>query len=76
MGGVACAVLHLAGASPPVLAEGMAAAGVPQSNELWWPDLLDLSPLRSNDPRSNPLGADFDYAAAFARLDYAQLKGH
>ncbi len=74
MGGVACAVLNFAVAAPPALAEGMDAAGSPQSNQLWWPDLLDLSPLRSNDPRSNPLGADFDYAAAFATLDYAQLK--
>ncbi len=37
-----------------------------RSNQFWWPDQLDLSPLRNHDARSNPLGADFDYAQAFA----------
>ena len=37
------------------------------SNRGWWPDQLDLTGLR---PASgDPLGADFDYAAAFRTLD-------
>jgi catalase-peroxidase len=46
----------------------------PLSNQFWWPDQLELSPLRNHDARSNPLGADFDYAAAFAELDMEAVK--
>jgi catalase-peroxidase len=44
-----------------------------QSPTTWWPDQLDLTPLRRNAPTSNPLG-DFDYAKAFATLDLAAVK--
>ena len=37
-----------------------------QSNRDWWPDQLNLGILHQHAPASNPLGADFDYAAAFA----------
>lgn len=43
-------------------------------NQFWWPEQLDLSQLRAHDVRSNPLGADFDYAAAFAKVDMEALK--
>lgn len=33
-----------------------------RSNSFWWPEQLDLSPLRQNEAHSNPLGDDFDYA--------------
>jgi catalase-peroxidase len=46
----------------------------PMSNQDWWPERLDLSALRQQDPDSNPLGADFDYAAEFATLDLAAVK--
>ena len=39
------------------------------TNEYWWPNRLDLGPLRNNSPASNPLGAGFDYAEAFESLD-------
>ena len=45
-----------------------------KSNAFWWPEQLDLSPLRQHAPQSNPYGEDFDYAAEFASLDYAALK--
>ena len=57
---------------PPAHADGP--QGAPQSASFWWPDHLDLSPLRQHDERSNPLGADFDYAKAFARLDLNAVK--
>ena len=38
-------------------------------NDYWWPNRLDLAPLRLNSPVNNPLGADFDYAEAFNSLD-------
>ncbi|MEQ8486545.1 MAG: catalase/peroxidase HPI [Pseudomonadales bacterium] len=50
------------------------AAGKARSNQFWWPEMLDLSPLRDHHPSSNPYGADFDYAEAFASLDHEALK--
>lgn len=43
-------------------------------NDYWWPNRLDLDPLRKHSPQSNPLGDDFDYAAAYATLDMDALK--
>jgi len=45
-----------------------------QSNADWWPGQLNLSILHQHTPVSNPMDAGFDYAQAFARLDYAALK--
>jgi catalase-peroxidase len=53
---------------------GEAALGQPRSNQFWWPDQLDLTSLRDHDARSNPYGADFDYAEAFSKLDLAAVK--
>jgi catalase-peroxidase len=44
------------------------------TNQKWWPDQLNLAPLRQHSPDSDPLGADFDYAAAFAAIDLDVLK--
>ncbi len=46
----------------------------PTPNNFWWPDQLDLSPLRQHAAESNPLGDDFDYAKAFATLDINAVK--
>jgi catalase-peroxidase len=53
---------------------GKVAPAQTNSNQFWWPDLLDLSPLRDHDAKSNPLGADFNYAEAFKALDLAAVK--
>ena len=59
----------------PLVAPGTAAAqGETRSNQFWWPDQLDLSPLRDHGIQSDPMGADFDYAAAFATLDLDAVK--
>jgi catalase-peroxidase len=50
------------------------AAGEVRSNQFWWPEQLDLSPLRQRAAESNPLGEDFDYAKAFASLDLNAVK--
>ncbi len=44
------------------------------SNRDWWPDQLNLGVLSANSPKSDPMGADFDYAEAFAALDLAAVK--
>ncbi len=46
----------------------------PRSNKDWWPDQLDLSVLHQRHPAADPLGGQFDYAAAFAELDVDALK--
>jgi catalase-peroxidase len=50
------------------------AQGQPAPNKYWWPDQLDLSPLRQRDARSNPLDEKFDYAKEFAKLDLNAVK--
>ncbi|NNF66224.1 MAG: catalase/peroxidase HPI, partial [Gammaproteobacteria bacterium] len=45
-----------------------------KSNQYWWPDQLDLSPLRDHDARSNPMGEDFNYAEEFSKLDLQSVK--
>jgi catalase-peroxidase len=61
--------------SKPMGASGDGAAvGQTRSNQFWWPDQLDLSPLRDHDSRSNPYGESFDYAAEFNKLDLAAVK--
>lgn len=40
----------------------------------WWPDRLNLKILAKNPVVANPLGEDFDYAAAFQALDLPAVK--
>nr|WP_304504174.1 catalase/peroxidase HPI [Aestuariicella albida] len=49
-------------------------SGKAKPNSFWWPNQLDLGPLRDNDERSSPYSDDFDYAAAFATVDLKELK--
>ena len=43
-------------------------------NRGWWPDRLNLKILAKNPAVANPLGEEFDYAAAFNSLDLAEVK--
>jgi catalase-peroxidase len=43
-------------------------------NRQWWPDRLNLKILAKNPAVANPLGAEFDYAAAFSTLDLPAVK--
>lgn len=45
------------------------AAGAGTRSRDWWPCQLRLGVLRPFSPEQNPLGRNFDYAAAFATLD-------
>lgn len=62
-----------ASAAPAVAVEP-AANSKPVNNQFWWPNKLDLSPLRQHAAESNPQGVDFDYAKAFAQVDLKALK--
>ena len=39
------------------------------TNRDWWPDALNIEVLHRNSDLSDPMGKDFDYAAAFKSLD-------
>lgn len=39
------------------------------SNQLWWPNQLNLRILHQNSSLSDPMGEDFDYEEAFNSLD-------
>ena len=47
---------------------------VADSNTKWWPNALNLDILHQHDTKTNPLGADFDYATELKKLDVAALK--
>lgn len=44
------------------------------SNQFWWPELINLAPLRQHAAESNPLGEKFNYARAFSTLDLNAVK--
>lgn len=45
-----------------------------RSNREWWPNQLNLSILHQHQPVSDPLGAEFNYAEEFKKLDLKALK--
>ena len=49
-------------------------AGRGTQNVDWWPNQLKLNILRQHSTLSNPMGEEFDYAAAFKSLDLAAVK--
>jgi hypothetical protein len=53
---VACAIAAL----PLISTVAVSAQGEPRPNQFWWPEQLDLSPLRQHAAESNPLGENFD----------------
>jgi catalase-peroxidase len=44
------------------------------SNQFWWPERLDLMPLRQHAAESNPMGKQFTYAHEFNKLDLNAVK--
>jgi len=51
------------------------ATGKGTTNRDWWPNQLNLKVLHQRSPHGDPMGAGFDYAAEFKRLDLAAVKG-
>ena len=59
----------------PVLPTSTAfAQGEMKSNQFWWPEKLDHTPLRQHAAESNPLGEEFNYAKAVKTLDLKAVK--
>ena len=69
--GVAALAMGIALAVPA--GEAVAQDRAPD-NDYWWPDRLNLDPLRQTSAESNPLGDDFDYREAFESLDLEARK--
>lgn len=51
-----------------------AQSGEAKPNQFWWPEQLNLAPLRAHDVSSNPYGSNFDYAREFESLDLDAVK--
>ncbi len=50
------------------------AQGELKTNQFWWPESLNLAPLRQQGDASNPMGEDFNYTEAFEALDLDAVK--
>ncbi len=66
--------LVIATLAPLALSAQVMAQQKPMTNKDWWPDKLDLSPLRDQAAQSNPMGPDYKYAEAFKTLDLDAVK--
>ncbi len=51
-----------------------AVAGGGTANKDWWPNKLHVDILRQHSSKSDPMGADFDYAEEFKKLDLEAVK--
>ncbi|MGI8753739.1 MAG: catalase/peroxidase HPI [Acidimicrobiales bacterium] len=58
----------------PVLADRRKHPTEGGGNRDWWPDQLNLGILRKHPAVANPMGEDFDYAAAFNTVDLDALR--
>ncbi|MEM1069454.1 MAG: peroxidase family protein, partial [Planctomycetota bacterium] len=61
------------GGTPREAYDRHTAAGA-MSNGDWWPEQLNLQILHQNSLKSDPMGADFDYAEEFKSLDLKAVK--
>jgi catalase-peroxidase len=65
----------------PIKAEGGCPMGkaatralLGRTNKDWWPETLPVDILHQGGVSPDPMGPDFNYAAAFKTLDYAAMK--
>lgn len=49
-------------------------AGEAKPNKFWWPDRIDLGPLRQHSIESSPMGEKFNYAKEFKKLNLQSIK--
>ena len=48
--------------------------GEPKPNQFWWPNQINLAPLRQHSVSSNPMGKNFNYAKEFKKLNLKAVK--
>ncbi|MCV7206926.1 catalase-peroxidase [Mycolicibacterium peregrinum] len=58
----------------PVIESPKPKAHAPLTNQDWWPDQVDVSRLHRQPIEGNPLGAGFNYAEEFQKLDVEALR--
>ncbi|KJS06822.1 MAG: hydroperoxidase, partial [Gammaproteobacteria bacterium BRH_c0] len=63
-----------AGKCPVIHGSNTKVGGRGAMNKDWWPNQLNLAILHQHSPKSDPMGADFDYAEEFSKLDLAAVK--
>ena len=61
--------LLAAAMSPVMISTPVLAQDKVMTNQDWWPERLDLRPLRQHSAESSPMGNDFNYAEEFKTLD-------
>ncbi len=71
---IAIAILLTIGMVPALPVDLAAARSQAPDNEYWWPNRLNLDPLRRDSRESSPADADFNYAEAFESLDLDAVK--
>ncbi len=62
------------GNSSPILLQNTPTGGGGTTNRDWWPNQLNLDILHQHSSKSNPMGADFNYAKEFNSLDLEAAK--
>ena len=62
------------GGKCPVMHGAPTAAAGGTTNRDWWPNQLNLKVLHQHPSTGDPMGEDFDYAAAFKTVDLDALK--
>ena len=53
---------------------GGASASMGTNNNDWWPNQISMDPLLKGNPKSDPMGADFDYVKEFNTLNLDEVK--
>ncbi len=71
---ISIAALLTIGMVPALPVDLAAARSQAPDNEYWWPNRLNLDPLRRDSRESSPADADFNYAEAFESLDLDAVK--
>ncbi|MCR9205493.1 MAG: catalase-peroxidase, partial [Halobacteriovoraceae bacterium] len=65
----ACATKSESSKSGNLFGKGMA-----KPASFWWPERLNLSPLRQHSAESNPYGRKYSYRKKFKQINYKALK--
>ncbi len=71
---VLCAAMALGCSTTEHKSGNLFGKGEAKPNSFWWPEQLNLKPLRQHAAESSPMGENFDYAKEFKKLDMKALK--
>lgn len=69
-----CASNEKGSSKKEMAGESAYAPGEPKPVSFWWPQRLDLAPLRQHSAESSPMDKRFNYAKEFKKLNLKQVK--